>query len=98
MTDFSFIRDPHTRHLVSNGYTAVTQLELLGWLRNFSLRDNDRIMFSSHPNIRKIGDRMESLSDAPIHSSSSFATTLRHLHYIAKHGMEEYRVFMNLSD
>jgi hypothetical protein len=98
MTDFSFIRDTHTRHLVSNGYTAVKQLELLGWLRNFSPRDNEGLIWSSHPNIRKIGDKMESLPDAPGHSGSSFAITLRHLHYIAKHGIEEYKVFMNLSD
>jgi hypothetical protein len=98
MTDFSFIRDPHTRHMVSNGFTAVNQLELLGWLRNFSPRNTEGFLFSSHPNIRKIGDKMESLPDAPGHSGSSFAITMRHLEYIAKHGMEEYKIFMNLSD
>jgi hypothetical protein len=96
MTDFSFIRDPHTRHLISNGYTAVNQLELLGWLSNFCPRDREGFMWSSHPNIKKICDKMESLPDAPGHSGSSFAITMRHLEYIAKHGIEEYKVFMNL--
>jgi len=96
MTDFSFIRDPYTRRLISNGYTAVNHLELMGWLRNFCPRDSEGFMWSSHPNIKKICDKMESLPDAPGHSGSSFAITMRHLEYIAKHGIEEYKVFMNL--
>ena len=96
MTDFSFIRDPHTRHLITNGYTAVNQLELMGWLRNFRPHNIDCFMFSTHPNIKKICDKMESLPDAPGHSVSSFANTMLHLEYIAKHGIEEYKVFTNL--
>jgi len=39
MTDFSFIRDSHTRAWVSNGYKAVSQLELMGWLKIFKPED-----------------------------------------------------------
>jgi hypothetical protein len=96
MTDFSFIRDPHTRALVSNGYTAVNQLELMGWLRNFNPKDTDGFMFTENPNINKIMAKMESLPDAPGHSGASFAITMRHLEFIAKHGIDEYKVFANL--
>jgi hypothetical protein len=96
MTDFSFIRDPHTRQLVSNGYAAVNQLELLGWLKNFTPEDGNGFMWSKNPNIRKISDKMESLPDPPGHSGATFAITMRHLEYIAKHGIDEYKVFMNL--
>jgi hypothetical protein len=96
MTDFSFIRDSHTRALVSNGYKAVSQLELLGWLRNFTPKDTDGFMFTQNPNIKKIIEKMESLPDAPGHSGSSFAVTMRHLEFIAKYGIDEYKVFANL--
>jgi len=91
MTDFSFIRDAHTRALVSNGYTAVSQLELLGWLKDFTPNGNDGFMFSNEPNIYKIIGRMESLPSPPGHSGSSFAITMRHLKYIAKHGLDKYK-------
>ena len=91
MADFSFIRDEHTRYLVSNGYTAVNQLELLGWLKNFTPNSNHGFMFSSDPNIHKIIGRMESLPNPPGHSGSSFAITMRHLEYVAKHGLDKYK-------
>ena len=96
MTDFSFIRDSHTRAWVSNGYKAVSQLELMGWLKIFKPEDGDGFMWSKNPNIRKISEKMESLPDAPGHSGSSFAITMRHLEFIAKHGIDEYKVFANL--
>lgn len=95
MTDFSFISDTHTRRLVSNGYKAVSQLELMGWLKNYTPDTNEGFMFSKSPNIRKISEKMESLPDAPGHSGPSFADTMRHLEYIAKYGLDEYKVFMS---
>ena len=91
MPDFSFILDIDTRNLVSNGYTAVSQLELLGWLKEFTPNSNEGFMFSSDPNIYKIIGRMESLPNPPGHSGSSFAITMRHLEYIAKHGIDKYK-------
>jgi hypothetical protein len=94
MADFSFISDQHTRSLVSNGYAAVNQLELLEWLKGFTPKPEEGFMWSSDPNIYLIGNKMESLPNPPGHSGSSFATTMRHLDYIAKNGLDQYKVFM----
>jgi hypothetical protein len=61
------------------------------WLKSFDPNDGDGFMFSSNRNISKIMKKMESLPDPPGHSGSSFAITMRHLHFIAKHGMDEYK-------
>lgn len=68
----------------------------MGWLRNFNPKDTDGFMFTENPNINKIMAKMESLPDAPGHSGASFAITMRHLEFIAKHGIDEYKVFANL--
>ena len=94
MTDFSFIRDQHTRSLVTNGYTAVSQLELWQWMKEFTPKADEGFAWSKHPNIDRITEKMESLPNPPGHSGSSFAITMRHLEYIAKNGLDQYKVFM----
>jgi len=37
--NFNFIPDAHARSLVSNGYAAVSQLELWGWMKKFKPDD-----------------------------------------------------------
>ena len=34
---------------------------------------------------------MEELPNSPGHSGASFACTMRHLQYIAKHGLDKYK-------
>jgi hypothetical protein len=94
MADFSFISDEHTRSLVINGYNAVNQLELWSWLKDFEPAANEGFAGSKHPNVSMIGMKMESLPDAPGHSGSSFALTMRHLEYIAKNGMAKYKEYI----
>lgn len=94
--DFEFISDEHTRSLVINGYNAVNQLELWSWMKEFD-PNSDGFMFSKHPNLSIISQKMESLPDAPGHSGSSFGLTMRHLEYIAKNGMNKYKEYMTTS-
>jgi hypothetical protein len=94
MEDFSFISDEHTRSLVINGYNAVNQLELWSWLKDFEPAENEGFAWSKHPNVSMIGMKMASLPDAPGHSGSSFALTMRHLEYIAKNGMHKYKEYI----
>ena len=91
MADFSFINSDTIRRNVENGYAAVSQLELWSWLKTFEPDEDDGFMFSSHPNVTNIGNKMESLPNPPGHSGSSFAFTMRDLQYIAKNGMEKYK-------
>lgn len=90
MTDLSFINDSHLRSMISNGHQAVTQLELWSWMKTFD--PNDRgFMFSSDPNVILIGRTMDTLPNPPGHSGSSFGTTMRHLQFIAKNGLDKYK-------
>lgn len=91
MQDFSFISDQHTRALVSNGHVAVSQLELWDWLRTFEPKANEGFMFSSHPNIAVIGNKMHEIDDSIGHSGSSFAYTMRELQFIAQKGIDDYK-------
>jgi hypothetical protein len=94
MTDFSFIRDDLTRSNMVNGYAAVSQLELWSWMKDFEPLDHEGFKWSQHPNVIRIGEKMESLPNPPGHSGFSFAFTMRHLEYIAKNGMDRYKTFM----
>jgi hypothetical protein len=89
--NLDFISNQHTRSMISNGYTAVSQMELWDWMKSFEPDENKGFMWSDHPNITRIIHKMESLPDAPGHSGSSFAITMRHLQFIAKNGVEQYR-------
>jgi len=89
--DFSFIRDSHTRSMVSNGYTAVSQLELWNWMKEYTPENNNGFQFSEHPYIYRIAAKMESLPNPPGHSGSSFGCTMRELEYIAKNGLDKYK-------
>lgn len=92
--DFSFIKSEMTRGNIRNGYTAVSQLELWEWLKDYTLGEGEGFMFNGHPNVTKIGNKMHELPDSPGHSGSSFAFTMRHLHYIAQNGLDQYKIFM----
>ena len=89
--DFSFISDSHTRSLVSNGYTAVSQLELWNWMKEYTPENDEGFAWSKHPYIYRIMDKMESLPNPPGHSGCSFAVTMRELEYIAKNGIDKYK-------
>ena len=91
MTDFSFISNQHNRSLIANGYMAVSQLELWKWLKKFNPEEGDGFSWTNHPNIEKIGQKMESLPNPPGHSGCSFAITMRHLEFIAKEGLDKYK-------
>lgn len=89
MADLSFINDTHSRSMIQNGHQAITQLELWSWLKTFEPGDGG-FMFSSDPRIMMIGKKMDSLPNPPGHSGESFGFTMRHLQFIAKHGLQKY--------
>ena len=89
LVNLSFISNEHTRKMVANGHQAVTQLELWPWLSTFEPEDG--FMYTTHENITAICNKMESLPNAPGHSGFSFGFTMRHLQFMAKHGMKKYK-------
>ena len=88
---FEFIESIHTRHMIENGYQAVNCLELWDFLSKFDPEEGKGFMFTDCNEINRIGEKMEELPNSPGHSGSSFAFTMRHLQYIAKHGLDKYK-------
>ena len=88
---FEFIESSHTRRMIENGYQAVNSLELWDFLSKFEPEEGKGFMFTDHHEINRIGEKMEELPNSPGHSGASFACTMRHLQYIAKHGLDKYK-------
>jgi hypothetical protein len=91
MTNFNFIPDSHTRSLIEHGCTAVSHLDLWDWLKNFPHGDDEGFMLTTHPNVFRIIEKMESFTNQPTYSRSSIAFTMRTLEFIAKKGIHEYK-------
>ena len=88
---FEFIESTHTRDMIENGYRAVDCLELWDFLSSFEPEEEKGFMFTDREEINKICQKMEELPNPPGHSGASFGFTMRHLHYIAKNGLDGYK-------
>ena len=88
---FAFIRDSWEKQMVENGYQAISELELWDWLKTYEPGEYG-FMCSNHENILIISQKMQSLPNLPNHSGSSFGHTMRILQFIAKEGLEQYRL------
>lgn len=80
----------HTKMMVQDGIDAVTSLEMWDWLKTYEPEEARGFMFSNHPNLKKITDRMYSG-----HSGSSYGWTMVQLQFIAKNGFDSYVNMMN---
>jgi hypothetical protein len=94
LKDFSFIVDSDARNNLINGCDAIDALELWGWLSEYRPEDGLGYSLSSHPNMYRISKKMESMPNPPRHSGFSFTTTMRHLRFIAKFGLDRYSHFV----
>ncbi len=82
--------DEHSKMLIKDGINAVTAADMWDWLKTYEPEKTEGFMFSSHPNLDKIGKNMY---DG--HSGASYGWTMRQLEYIAKNGFDKY---VNLSN
>jgi hypothetical protein len=86
--DWSWIRDTHSRDMIESGYRAIEDSR--GWniLRNFQ---GESIIFSRNNDIINLCNTVnEYFNDG--HSGSSMGFTMRALEYIAKNGIEQYKI------
>ena len=88
---FEFIESQHTRNMIENGYQAVNCLELWNFLSTFEPEEGKGFMFTDREEINKICQKMEELPNSPGHSGASFGFTMRHLQFIAKNSVDEYK-------
>jgi len=87
--DFSYLQCPQEISMTKNAYDAITLCELWLWLKTFE-PESTGFTYCNHPNIYLIGDKMNTLSNPPSHSGTSFGIIMRRMQYIAKHGEEQF--------
>ena len=88
---FDFIRDSWERQMIENGYQTISELELWDWLKTYEPGEYG-FMCSSHDNILRISRKMQELPNRSNHSGSSFGHSMRILQYIAKEGLDKFRL------
>jgi len=84
--------DEDSKMMIKDGINAVTVTEMWDWLKTYEPEKSEGFMFSSHPNLNKIGNNMYGG-----HSGASYAWTMRQLEYIAKNGFEAFVTLWNKS-
>jgi hypothetical protein len=82
--------DEDSKMMIKDGINAVTVTEMWDWLKIYEPEKSEGFMFSSHPNLDKIGNNMYGG-----HSGASYAWTMRQLEYIAKNGFEAFVTLWN---
>lgn len=89
--DFSYLGDDHEISMTRNAYDAVSRTEMWSWLKTYNPPGGEGFMFSRHPNVAIIGNKMEECPNPPGHSGSSFGFIMRRMQQIAILGEEAYR-------
>jgi len=89
VVDWTFIRDRHLRIMMRTAYEAVHHLKKWEFLYYFELGEGTGFMFCRDPEIDVITDTVNRFYDSG-HSGTSMGGTMRHIHFIAKHGFDEY--------
>jgi len=84
---FDFIPNNDERIMISTAVTAITQLELWDFIKDFKEKS---FMLSEDKRVNKIYNKIEELGYSG-HSGGSFGITMRHMEYIAKNGFEKYK-------
>jgi hypothetical protein len=75
--------DDNSSTMLQDAHRACTRAGAWDWLKTFN---EESFMFSSHPLISTITEKMEYKG----HSGASFGWTMRNMEYIAKHGWDSF--------
>ncbi len=91
--DLSFMRDDWSESMIRDGMRAIVKTEesvktdVWKFLRDYSPPEGQGFMFCDNEIVSKIGTYMESG-----HSGTTFGWTMRNLEFIAKNGLDRYRL------
>lgn len=86
--DFRNINCTHEKRCFVLAYNTITRLNKWTELRNFIVDESRGFQFGKNENILFIMNEIE--RDYKGHSGSSIGITMRHMHFISKHGVQEY--------
>ena len=89
VVNWTFIRDRHLRIMISTAYEAVHHLKKWEFLYYFELGEGTGFIFCKNPEINVITHTVDQFYEGG-HSGSSMGGTMQHIHFIAKHGFDEY--------
>lgn len=67
---------------------ALTECDLWDWLRAFEPNKAEGFMFTKHPNLERIREKMRFANE---HTPTSFAWCLRNIQSITRNGWESYK-------
>jgi hypothetical protein len=81
--------------MIQSAYEAVQCLEKWEFLYQFEVDEDTGFMLSRDPEIEIIIHAVDEFYQHG-HSGSSIGITMRHIHFIAKYGLEEYRTLMQI--
>lgn len=76
----------HEAMMLQDADTAITESGLWEWMSTYNPASGDGFMFSSHPNLDKIGEAMKYQG----HSGSSYGWTMRMMQKIARLGWDKF--------
>ena len=86
---FDFVSNQENREMIQTAYEAVQELGLMEWIGSVDPKDGG-FMFFNHPNISKIYARIDKVYSR--HSGASFVLTMRTIQFIARNGLEAFKV------
>jgi len=93
--DLSFMKDDWSESMIRDGMKAIIKTEdslkidVWKFLSEYSPPEGQGFMFCNNDIVSKIGNYMETG-----HSGTSYGWTMRNLEFIAKHGINEFRLKM----
>jgi hypothetical protein len=83
---FYYVNDIDYQRMLKNAYQAINLTEMWDYVK----KDIDRFMYNNDDEINIITKKMSELGYNE-HSGSSFGWTMRHMQFIAEHGLEKHR-------
>jgi len=83
---FNYLNDKNYQEMFLNAYQAIELTET--W--NFMKQDIDSYMWSRSDEVRTISNKMTELG-YDCHSGTSFGWIMRHMQFIATHGLEAHK-------
>ena len=89
ISTFEFVTDEHTRRMFVSAYHTITRLEKWSYLREYVVDPEKGFMMSREPSIVSLIIEID--NDYGGHSGGSMSVTLRHMQFLAKYGMEQFR-------
>lgn len=87
MLNFEFVEDKTERLMLTNAYNAINLTEL--W--DFVSSDIESFSFSNDSRLYEISSMMKKLGYDG-HSGSSFGWTMRSMQYIARNGLDKFKL------